>query len=191
MSCTVEPGDQCGTCSDTPLGAEGSTCHSTADCALNLTCSATVCRASVDLGASCDIAHPCNFGLRCDSGTKKCVQTSGEGEACTSNLDCQLFASNGHILLCNFKSHQCAATTADAKEGETCGLNDDGTGSFCVPGMACELDDPSASNGKCVALRKPGETCSLDKAYFGSFPCEAGIDCIDGYCSIPSRSDCH
>lgn len=95
----------------------------------------------------------------------------GEIEACA--------AAYGH--------HPCESLALGATP-EACRFAGKGTnGSKCASGAQCRSSfcepDPGGAEGRCAAVRKLGDLCSL-----GGSPCDAGLHCGDGGRCVPYGS---
>jgi hypothetical protein len=93
-------------------------------------------------GQGCNDDNECNAGLRCATGSDKCLAIPDSEEKCTGNGDCPL-----DYETCN-NNGKCVNTVGNCKE---CGKNGD-----CETGRIC-------SNGSCIKECKDNSDCGKNK----------------------------
>jgi hypothetical protein len=96
-------------------------------------------------GQGCNDDNECNAGLRCATGSDKCLAIPNSGRNCTGNGDCPL-----DYETCN-NNGKCVNTVADCDE---CRENGDCDGTdVCTDGRCrkreCEVNNDCGKNKKC------------------------------------------
>ncbi|MFT3695225.1 MAG: hypothetical protein QM831_18985 [Kofleriaceae bacterium] len=126
----------------------GDACGGTDDCGANLQCLSNVCV------ARCVRAPDCGDGYSCDTDGICHAATGGDGDACTSETQCE----EGYA--CRLS----ATTSTDGSLGATCSKVTGGH----PAGAACALDDDCANHtcalGRCVDLCDHTLDCGVGMA---------------------------
>lgn len=163
--CRIAADQNCGTCAT--LGPIGAACDSARDCQYGLVCFFT-CMAPVAQGAACDgMTRQCPETLVCFNYT--CSAHAQRGETCDPHAD---NCDRDHGLFCHPLEKVCSPY-AMADVGGPCG-----TGTICKAG--------SCATSTCVANAADGASCD---ARFGPV-CSAPARCVNGHCQVPDPSDC-
>lgn len=187
-------GQLCGVCAS--KGGAGAACPSGSndDCQSGLVCTSNkTCVAPALVGTACDDkTKPCLTNLFCTSA-KTCGLTVQAGDECPGAY---LNLADGTV--CSAKSTttspQVSTPIATAAVGEICGLAP-GTGSgptLCAPGGVAACIGIAGSiqlfgvptRGRCAATVQDNRTCTAADI------CQAGAQCINGTCQIPSGRYC-
>lgn len=187
-------GALCGTCA--AKGSAGAACPSGSndECKTGLVCSGgKVCAAPAALGAPCDdTTAPCLTGTFCTS-SKTCASTVAAGADCPG-----AFLNLVDGAVCFGKGTAANPQTAKQLEttpvGQACGLapGDNAGPTLCAPGgvAACTAVSGAAAlfglptKGICAGEKRDGYACSAGDL------CQAGAQCINGICQIPSGRYC-
>jgi hypothetical protein len=148
----------------------GANCTESSDCYPNLVCSATT-GTCIDLpdtvGAPCNIAESCSFelgaGLACNNMSNMCELASKGG----AGASCGFMQPNGGLLVCD--------------AGFVCNGSIDGFSGTCVAGHA------GAPGDKCAFV----PAVSLPYSPPNGPPCEEGVQCVGGICTVDDPSTCH
>jgi hypothetical protein len=186
--------DLCGACAPKSGAAGACNSGSSDECQSGLVCNQNkTCVAPATIGTACDDkAQPCLTGLFCTSA-QTCAVAVAAGQDCPG-----AFLDLTHGTLCAGKgtaaSPQTSTQLGAAGVGQTCGLAP-GNGlppTLCAPGSvaACTLVSGGITlfglptKGLCAAPIQDGFTCSATDI------CQAGAQCINGFCQIPSGRYC-
>jgi len=140
-----------------------------------------------------DIAIVIKLGDPCDQLSKG---TSGEGESCMKNDDCNTAGGLTCVIKLGGDTGTCATPT-EVGGGEACDLDDQ----VCSDGFYCD-------GANCIAYKKAGKACTADyqctpethcviptDATEGTCdarlalndPCAADAECASGYCAIAPK----
>lgn len=161
----------CGVCVDAPKQGEACIRDS---CENGLTCADdNTCQQLRELGEACAEGIPCALPLICYQGI--CVERqSTVGAACdtASNLYCDFYKS----LTCYTSEKKCVAVTDYASEGESCGVDTDGTATLCASGN-CQ-----SGSQTCAAQAEDYEACDDTNGPYCQWP----SFCSNGTCQLDS-----
>jgi hypothetical protein len=169
--CRMAAEETCGVCA--PLGDLGAGCDSARDCEYGLVCYFT-CLRPVAKGDTCDgMLQQCPETLVCLN--YKCVVPAGRDSPCEPNAD---HCDHDHGLFCDPEEKVCVPY-AVADEGAECG-----TGIVCKHG-AC-IPDETTGVSRCIANIPDGASCSAPRGA----PCAAPARCVNARCRTPSAATC-
>ena len=164
--CLPQAGGLCGQCA--ARGTWGEACESDSDCHRDLFCYQKECSLVSSIGQSCS-SMPCEPGLRCGTDGN-CTTFAGEGEACTTSTDCDVFGG----FLCGTNTKKCVKYSAS---GSSCGVSPDGSFLLCGASKTC-------SAGACLPSANLGETCNSDSGPKCLWP--ASCDSTTFKCILPT-----
>jgi hypothetical protein len=169
--CRTNVDNTCGTCA--PLGEVGAGCDSARDCQYGLVCYFT-CMRPVAKGEMCDgMLRQCPETLICLN--YKCVAPGELRAPCEPNAD---HCDHDHGLYCDPQQKVCLQF-AVADVGGPCTA-----GTICKRG-ACLPDDTTGAS-KCIASAPDGANCD---ARHGP-TCLAPAKCVNGQCRLPKAEAC-
>jgi hypothetical protein len=168
--CRIAADQTCGVCAT--LGPIGAACDSARDCQYGLVCYFT-CMAPVALGAACDgMRRQCPETLVCFNYS--CTVPAQRGVACEPNGD---NCDHDHGLFCDGDKKSCTPYSI-ADVGTTC---DNGT--ICKGGQCSGV--PGAAS-KCTANAGDGASCDARNGP----NCSAPSRCVAGACKLPDPTTC-
>jgi hypothetical protein len=163
--CRIAADRNCGICAK--RGPVGAACDSARDCQYGLVCFFT-CMAPVALGAPCDgMTRQCPETLVCFN--YKCSSRGERGDSCDPRADS---CDGDHSLYCQPQEKVCVPY-AIVEIGAPCG-----TGTICKSG--------SCLSATCIANAADGASCDGR----AGLACEAPARCVEGRCQGPDPSAC-
>lgn len=203
--CTGLTNAACGTCGQ--AAATGASCvNGTATCARGQTCVTTpgsmgmaaTCIQEGAVGAACNRATPCGFGLSCVGATMTAMgscMASGTtvGAACDVRTQTAPGCNRTYGLWCNATSKTCTAVTF-VGANQPCGMDSSGNLTDCSGGGEC-IGATFGMNpvmGTCKAPAADGQACDT----MNGPPCLAPARCATasgstaGTCTLSDASKC-
>jgi hypothetical protein len=169
--CRIAADETCGACA--PLGDVGAACDSARDCRYGLVCYFS-CLRPVPKGDTCDgMLRQCPETLVCLN--YRCVDPAPRDAPCAPNAD---HCDHDRGLFCDPEEKVCSPY-AVADVGAACGA-----GTICKRG-ACVPDETTAVS-RCVASVPDGASCD---AIHGP-TCLAPSKCVSGQCRAPRATTC-
>jgi hypothetical protein len=170
--CRIDADQTCGTCAT--LGAIGADCDSARDCEYGLVCFFS-CIPPVAQGAACDgMTRQCPETLVCFNYT--CSPPAQLGGKCDHHAD---NCDHDHGLLCDAHEHVCSLY-AVAEVGAPCDAATTCKGGRCVTNSATQTSI-------CMANAVDGASCDSKEGP----GCSAPARCVNGTCRVPDVSTCH
>lgn len=162
MACLGGACSEAGYCEDVGDGgvcvgrrAEGAPCVE-GQCQVGLVCDplrSSCVKKQLQSGEDCSLAQTCPAGLTClgatDAGAGLCLPPVGEGDACVADRDCEI--------------HLACRDVGDVGDGGLSCQRRASAGTPCTSAQTCQ-SGAVCSNGQCVLLPLPGESCAATRA---------------------------
>lgn len=169
--CRVAPDDTCGACS--VRGDVGAACDSARDCQYGLVCYFT-CMRPVGPGDMCDgMLKQCPETMVCFN--YKCIVPAQRGASCEPNAD---HCDHDHGLFCDPEEKICLPYKV-AGIGAPCG-----TGIVCGRGTC--VPDEGTETSHCVQNLPDGSRCDRTRGP----ACLGPAKCVNGQCRVPQADRC-
>jgi hypothetical protein len=213
INCGNYPSQACNATADQAPLACPTTCATDRDCVASAYCNGTTCMPRVSDGGGCGGSNECLIGRSCLNG-HCCSATTGA--CCAVPSDCP--ASYAAPASCDVMLQQCQGHRVDktcvasvcgsqnTPDDSACGssitlacvgfLDQACTGAQNQNPLACPttcVNDAGcvstswcmgAPSGTCVARQPPGGACT------GSNQCQAGLNCLNGFCCNAASGAC-